>query len=168
MKNNCFTEFCWFLPFNSMSQPEVYLCPIFPEPPSHLPLHPTPLGCSRVPVWVPWATQQTPTGYVFGICFTHFHSEVSHFSLLIFRSSLCFLDCCLLFHLLNCVLLFCDVPSRPLWAWDFLDENLGVGCHFLLQGVFPDQGSNLCFPALAGGFFTTEPPGEPTSSILVL
>ena len=27
-------------------------------------------------------------------------------------------------------------------------------------GIFPDQGSNLC-PALAGGFFTTEPPGKP-------
>ena len=27
-------------------------------------------------------------------------------------------------------------------------------------GIFPDQGSNLC-SALAGGFFTTEPPGKP-------
>ena len=28
-----------------------------------------------------------------------------------------------------------------------------MGCHALLQGIFPTQGSNL--PALAGGFFTT-------------
>ena len=35
-----------------------------------------------------------------------------------------------------------------------------MGCHFLLQGIFPTQGSNLS-PALVGGFFTTEPPGKP-------
>ena len=36
-------------------------------------------------------------------------------------------------------------------------KNTGVGCHFLLQGIFPTQRSNLCLmsPALAGGFFTT-------------
>ena len=47
---------------------------------------------------------------------------------------------------------------------DFPGKNTGVGCHFLLQGIFPTQGSNLCsfmFPALAGRFFTTEPPGKP-------
>ena len=36
-------------------------------------------------------------------------------------------------------------------------KNTGVGCHFLLQGIFPTQGSNsyLVSPALAGGFFTS-------------
>ena len=29
-------------------------------------------------------------------------------------------------------------------AWDSPSENTGVGCHFLLQGIFPTQGSNLC------------------------
>ena len=40
---------------------------------------------------------------------------------------------------------------------------MGVGCCFLLQGIFPTQGSNppLLSPALTGGFFTTEPPGKP-------
>ena len=33
--------------------------------------------------------------------------------------------------------------------------NTGVGCHFLLQGIFPTQELN------AGRFFTTEPPGKP-------
>ena len=28
--------------------------------------------------------------------------------------------------------------------WDFLGKNAGVGCHFLLQGIFLTQGSNLC------------------------
>ena len=26
--------------------------------------------------------------------------------------------------------------------WDFLGKSTGVGCHFLLQGIFPTQGSN--------------------------
>ena len=28
--------------------------------------------------------------------------------------------------------------------WDFPNRNTGVGYHFLLQGSFPDQGSNPC------------------------
>ena len=32
-------------------------------------------------------------------------------------------------------------------------------------GIFPDQGSNPS-PALAGGFFTTEPPGKPLLVLL--
>ena len=27
--------------------------------------------------------------------------------------------------------------------WDFPDKNTGMGCHFLLQGVFPIQGLNM-------------------------
>ena len=27
--------------------------------------------------------------------------------------------------------------------WNFLDKNTGVGCHFLLQGIFLAHGSNL-------------------------
>ena len=37
-------------------------------------------------------------------------------------------------------------------------KNIGVGCHFLLQEIFPTQGSNstpLMSPASAGRFFTT-------------
>ena len=29
-----------------------------------------------------------------------------------------------------------------LCPWDFVGENTGVGCHFLLQGIFPTQGLN--------------------------
>ena len=32
-------------------------------------------------------------------------------------------------------------------------------------GIFPDQGSNPVSPALAGGFFTTEPPGKPPNLV---
>ena len=37
-------------------------------------------------------------------------------------------------------------------------KDTGVGCHFLLQRIFPAQGSNPC---IAGRFFTTEPLGKP-------
>ena len=33
-------------------------------------------------------------------------------------------------------------PSRLLRPWDFPGKNTGVGCHFLLQGIFPTQGLN--------------------------
>jgi len=29
-----------------------------------------------------------------------------------------------------------------LCPWDSLGKNIGVGCHFLLQGIFQTQGSN--------------------------
>ena len=34
-------------------------------------------------------------------------------------------------------------PARLLCPWDFPGKNTGVGCHFLLQGIFPTQGSNF-------------------------
>ena len=36
--------------------------------------------------------------------------------------------------------------SRAQLWWDFPGESTGVGCHFLLQGIFPTQGSNLGLP----------------------
>ena len=48
--------------------------------------------------------------------------------------------------------------------WNFLGKNSGVGCHSLLQGNLPTPGmepGSLMSPALAGGFSTTAPPGNP-------
>ena len=39
-----------------------------------------------------------------------------------------------------------------------------MGCHFLSPGDLPDPGIEPVSPALAGGFFTTEPPGKPPPS----
>ena len=33
-------------------------------------------------------------------------------------------------------------PARFLCPWDSPGKNTGVGCYFLLQGIFPTQGSN--------------------------
>ena len=46
---------------------------------------------------------------------------------------------------LTCIQLFVTpwtVARRLLCPWDFPGKNTGVGCHFLLQGVFQMQGSN--------------------------
>ena len=36
----------------------------------------------------------------------------------------------------------CMEPARLLCPWDSLGKNTRVGCHFLLQGIFPTQGLN--------------------------
>ena len=34
-------------------------------------------------------------------------------------------------------------PTKLLCLWNFSGKNTGVGCHFLLQEIFPTQESNL-------------------------
>ena len=34
-------------------------------------------------------------------------------------------------------------PARLPCPWDSPSKSTGVGCHFLIQGIFPTQGSNL-------------------------
>ena len=48
----------------------------------------------------------------------------------------------------SCAVFSHSVVSNSLWShglfcpWDFPGKNTGVDCHFLLQGIFPTQGSN--------------------------
>ena len=47
-------------------------------------------------------------------------------------------------------------PTRLLHPWDFSGKSTGVGCHFLLLGLFLTRWIKLMSPvspALAGGFF---------------
>ena len=37
-------------------------------------------------------------------------------------------------------------PARLLCPWDSSGKITGIGCHTLLQGIFPTQGSNPAFP----------------------
>ena len=48
---------------------------------------------------------------------------------------------------------------QALLSMGFPRQEYWTGLHFLLQGIFPTQRSNV--HALAGRFFTTEPPGKP-------
>ena len=34
-------------------------------------------------------------------------------------------------------------PVRLLWPWNSPGKSIGVGCHFLLQAMFPTQGLKL-------------------------
>jgi len=48
----------------------------------------------------------------------------------------------------------------------FPRKNTGVSCHFLFQGIFlitrlDEPADEHASSALAGGLFTTEPPGKP-------
>ena len=54
--------------------------------------------------------------------------------------------------------------ARLLYPWDSPGKNLGVGCHALLQGIFPTQGSNPCLLHLLhwqAGSLPLVPPGKP-------
>ena len=64
---------------------------------------------------------------------------------------------------LNCNVLSC-FSHVQLFAtpWDFPGKSTGVGCHFLLQGIFLTQGLNphlLCFLSWQGGSLPLVPPG---------
>ena len=62
---------------------------------------------------------------------------------------------------------FCDprhYTNSLLYPWDFLGKNTGVGCHFILQGIFPTQGSNsrlLCLLHWQVNSLLLAPPGKP-------
>ena len=52
----------------------------------------------------------------------------------------------------------CSLPGSPIQE-NFQAKTTGAGCHFLLQGIFLTQGSNLCLLYWPAEFFTTGPPG---------
>ena len=58
-------------------------------------------------------------------------------------------------------------PARFLCPWqDSPGRNTGVGCHSLLPGIFPTQGSNLCLLCLLhwqAGSLPLAPPGKPSA-----
>ena len=58
-------------------------------------------------------------------------------------------------HVQLCLIFFVTpwtVPTRLLCPWDSSGKNTGVGCHALVQGIFPRSLAFYCSP---GGFFTT-------------
>ena len=59
-----------------------------------------------------------------------------------------------------CVPMDCSIRPWLLHPWDFQGKSTGVGCHFLLQGIFPTQGSNLGLPHCRQKLSPSEPPGK--------
>ena len=73
---------------------------------------------------------------------------------------------------LQSCLTLCEAPwtvaPRLLCPWDSPGRNTGVGCHFLLQGIFPTQRWNphvLCILHWQAGSLPLAPPGKPGSPI---
>ena len=62
LEDDWFTIWCWFLPYSSMNQPQVYMCSLPLEPPFRPPPLPTPLGSHRAPDWATCVIQPIPTG----------------------------------------------------------------------------------------------------------
>ena len=52
-------------------------------------------------------------------------------------------------------------PARLLCPWDLPGKNTGVTCHFLLQDIFPNQGSNLHLLHWQADSLTLSPQGSP-------
>ena len=52
--------------------------------------------------------------------------------------------------------------ARLLCPWGFPGKNTGVGCHFLLQGIFPTQGSNPRLLHRQKDSLPTKPPEMPS------
>ena len=72
----------------------------------------------------------------------------------------------------------CPQPSATLWtvacqaplSTDSPGKNTGVGCHALLQGIFPTQGSDPCLSSLLhwqAGSFTTSATWEATQTVIL-
>ena len=59
-----------------------------------------------------------------------------------------------------CLCVCITYTARLLCPWNVPGNNTGVGCHFLLQGIFPAQGLNPV-SCIAGGFFTDWTTREP-------
>ena len=58
--------------------------------------------------------------------------------------------------------------TRLLHPWDFLVESTGVGCHFLLRGIFPPQGSNSGLPHCRQTLYRLSHKGSPSVSLGIL
>ena len=76
---------------------------------------------------------------------------------------------CMCFKSLQSCLTLCDAmnccPPGSSVHEDSLGKNPGVGCHALLQGIFPTQGSNPCLLYLLywqAGSLPLVLPGKPT------
>ena len=54
----------------------------------------------------------------------------------------------------------CSLPGSSVYG-DSPGKNTEMGCHALLQGIFPTQGLEPRSPALQADSLQSEPPGKP-------
>ena len=76
-------------------------------------------------------TEKNLKQYIYIYIHTHTHTHIH--------------NCCYCLVAKSCLTLCNPLnyrPTRLLCPWDFPGNNIGVGCHFLLQGIFPAQELN--------------------------
>ena len=59
------------------------------------------------------------------------------------------------------------LATRLLPPWDSPGKNSGVGCHFLLQGIFPTQGLNLGLPHCTQMFYHLSHQGKNANPVIM-
>ena len=59
-------------------------------------------------------------------------------------------------------------PARLLGPWNSPGKNTGVGCHSLLQGIFPELGIQPRSLALQADSLPSEPPGKSSPALVVV
>ena len=97
--------------------------------------------------------------YHFSYCFLSF----THFPNKHWKFSLCFLACAVYSHSVMSHFFATVVCQAPL-SMEFSRQEYGCRLPFPVPGDRPYPGiepTSLASPALAGGFFTTAPPGKP-------
>ena len=60
------------------------------------------------------------------------------------------------------------LPTRLFCPWDFPGKNTGAGFHFLLQGIFPTQGSNPHLPYWQAGSLLLSNQGSPSFNFCLI
>ena len=106
-------------------------------------------------IWLSWE-----------VIYIIFSISVNHFS-----KNMCVHAKSLQSWLTLCDPMDCSLQWSSLCPWDSLGKNTGVGCHALLQGIFPTQGSNpclLCSLQLQAGSLLLAPPGKHSKNTKVL
>ena len=128
----------WFLPYISMNQPRIYMCPpnmnqprIYMCPPHrHLPPYPVPVGCPRAPTF----------GTLLNASNLHWPSILHVVMYIKERKKV---------KSLRHVRLFATpwtVAYQAPPSTGFSGKNTRVGCHFLLLEIFLTQGLNPGLP----------------------
>ena len=59
------------------------------------------------------------------------------------------------------------IKDRLLCPWNASGKNTGVGCHSLLQGIFPTQGSNMGLLHCRQILYRLNHQGSPNMKVLV-
>ena len=86
------------------------------------------------------------------------------------RLCVCVCVCvCAHVHVMCPVAQLCPTLCGPSWtaacqaslSMEFSFKSIGAGCHFLLQGIFLTQGSNLYLLHWQADSLSHEPPGQP-------